>query len=153
MSLILATGTNLGNKKENLELVKQVLSKDFELIAQSQIFESAAVEYLNQPNFYNQVLEFKLPKLSPIEVLNFILQTEKNLGRVRDIDKGPRIIDIDIIFWGLENINEPGLTVPHPSWHERSFVVRPLQQLPFFKTLEKCFKIPSAFNVEAIPIK
>jgi 2-amino-4-hydroxy-6-hydroxymethyldihydropteridine diphosphokinase len=153
MSLILATGTNLGNKKENLELVKQVLSKDFELIAQSQIFESAAVEYINQPNFYNQVLEFKLPKLSPIEVLSFILETEKNLGRVRDIDKGPRIIDIDIIFWGLENINEPGLTVPHPNWHERSFVVRPLQQLPFFKTLEKCFKIPSAFNVEAIPIK
>lgn len=152
MSLILATGTNLGNKKENLELVKEVLSKDFELVAQSQIFESAAVEYLNQPNFYNQVLEFKLPKLSPIKVLNLILETEKNLGRVRDIDKGPRIIDIDIIFWGLENIKEPGLTVPHPSWHERSFVVRPLQQLPFFKTLEKCFKIPNAFNVEALPI-
>lgn len=152
MSLIIATGSNLGNKLEQLELAKKRLMKFYELIAQSEVFESEAVDYLDQPDFYNQVLEFKLPDEDPVLTLKKLLQIEKEFGRVRDIDKGPRTIDIDIIFWGTEHISQPGLTVPHPSWDQRSFVVRPLQQLPFFKTLEKCFKIPTEFEIEAKPI-
>ncbi len=152
MSLIIATGSNIGDKLQNLELVKERLKKEFNFIAQSDVFESEAVDYLDQPDFYNQVLEFQIPNESPSNVLKSLLDIEKEFGRVRDIDKGPRTIDIDIIFWSTEHINETGLTVPHPSWSERSFVVRPLQQLPFFQTLEKCFKIPSEFKIEAKPI-
>lgn len=152
MSLIIATGSNLGNRLEHLQCAKEELAKFFDLIAESKVFESDAVDYIDQPGFYNQTLEFKIPNSKPTVVLTKLLEIEKEFGRVRDIDKGPRTIDIDIIFWGTENINEPGLTVPHPSWQDRSFVVRPLQQLPFFQTLEKCFKIPTTFVVEAKPI-
>lgn len=152
MSLIIATGSNIGNKLEHLSQVKERLTKEYIFIAESEVFESEAVDYSDQPDFYNQVLEFQIPKKTPLEVLKMLLAIEKEFGRVRDIDKGPRTIDIDIIFWNTEQINQPGLTVPHPSWSERSFVVRPLQQLPFFQTLEKCFKIPSTFTIEAKPI-
>jgi 2-amino-4-hydroxy-6-hydroxymethyldihydropteridine diphosphokinase len=154
MSLIIATGSNLGDRLSNLNFAKEKLTEHFELIACSEIFESIAVDYLNQPDFYNQVLEFQLPKnKSPQQTLELLLAIETGFGRVRTIDKGPRTIDIDIIFWGLENIVADNLCVPHKSWQERSFVVRPLQQLPFFQTLQKCFKIPRNFTVEASPIK
>lgn len=152
MSLIIATGSNIGDKLKNLEQVTNRLKEEFDFIAQSEVFESEAVDYFDQPDFYNQVLEFQIPSEQPIQVLEKLLAIEKEFGRVRNIDKGPRTIDIDIIFWNTEHIRETGLTVPHPSWSERSFVVRPLQQLPFFQTLEKCFKIPTEFKVEAKPI-
>jgi 2-amino-4-hydroxy-6-hydroxymethyldihydropteridine diphosphokinase len=153
MSLIIATGSNLNDRLLNLNLVKKKLSEHFDLIAQSEVFESKAVDYLDQPDFFNQMLEFKIPNLSPKEVLDKALSIEKEFGRIRNIDKGPRIIDIDIIFWGLETINDTNLKIPHPHWDKRSFVVLPLQQLPFFQTLKKCFKIPTEFEINAYPIK
>lgn len=152
MSLIIATGSNIGDRLQNLNFAKEKLKTVFKFIAESEVFESEAVDYLDQPDFYNQLLEFEIPDTEPLLVLEKILEIEKDHGRVRDIDKGPRTIDIDIIFWSTEHISKPGLNVPHPSWSERSFVVRPLQQLPFFKTLEKCFKIPTEFKVDAKPI-
>ena len=80
------------------------------------------------------------------------LEIEKKFGRTREILRGPRLIDIDIIFWGLEKIQTQQVVIPHPRWMDRSFVVRPLQELPFFKTLEKCFTIPKSFEVEAFPV-
>ena len=153
MSLVIATGSNLLNKIDNLNLAKKLLRDQYTFIAESEIFESMAVDYTAQPDFYNQLLEFKIPKDNPDEVMSELLNIEKQLGRIRGIDKGPRIIDIDIIFWGTEKYQTDSVTIPHVSWDQRSFVVRPLQQLPFFKTIEKCFKIPQAFNVEAKPIK
>ena len=152
MSLILATGSNLGDKGEHLELAKLELSKHFQFIEQSQVFTSKAVDYEDQPDFLNQVLEFQIPKLSPQETMRLILDIEKSLGRVRNIDKGPRTVDIDILFWGLEKINKSNLTIPHPRWQDRSFVVLPLQQLPFFQTIKKSFIIPSKFENSAYPV-
>lgn len=152
MSLIIATGSNIGDSLQHLEEAKQILSQKFELIAASRVYVSKAVDYENQPDFFNQVLEFRIPALSPHQVMNELLAIEKSLGRNRNIPKGPRTIDLDIIFWGLDTINEPALTIPHPRWSERSFVVKPLQELPFFQTIEKCFTIPRSFNVDASPI-
>jgi 2-amino-4-hydroxy-6-hydroxymethyldihydropteridine diphosphokinase len=153
MSLIIATGSNLKNKLENLEKAKLNLQKHFNLIFESEVFQSEAVDYTAQPDFYNQVLEFQIPSMGKDEVMKLLLRIELDMGRVRDFDKGPRTIDIDILFWGIEDYKSELLTLPHPRWSKRSFVVRPLQQLPFFKTLEKCFKIPHTFDVEAKPIK
>lgn len=153
MSLIIATGSNLGDKKENLKKAKDEISKIFKFIAESEVFVSEAVDYQNQPDFYNQVLEYEVPNDAPKQVLNTLLKIENKFGRVRNIDKGPRTVDIDIIFWGLDSINVEGLTIPHVSWANRSFIVRPMQQLPFFQSLKKCFRIPSKFKVEAKPIK
>ena len=152
MSLILATGSNLGDKGEHLQQALEELSIHFKFIASSDVYKSAAVDYVNQPDFLNQVLEFELPNLSPRETIKLILEIEKKLGRVRNIDKGPRTVDIDIIFWNTKKINEPDLIIPHPRWQDRSFVVLPLQQLPFFKTIQKTFIIPSTFNNSAEPV-
>lgn len=153
MSLIIATGSNIGDSKSNLQEARAELEKHFTLTAQSRIYTSAAVDYLNQPDFFNQVLEFQIPKqYAPEDVMDLLLKIELSMGRKRDISKGPRTIDIDMIFWGLTEINTPLLTVPHPRWSQRSFIVYPLQELPFFKTIEKCFTIPKSFDVEALPI-
>lgn len=152
MSLIIATGSNLLNPIQNLNRAKSILGQTLTLIAESRIYRSAAVDYLDQPDFFNQVLEFQIPDQSPEEIMRWLLETEKTMGRSRDIDKGPRIIDMDIIFWGLETHHTKILQVPHPRWVERSFVIHPLQELPFFKTIEKCFTIPRSFKVEAFPV-
>lgn len=152
MSLIVATGSNIGDSAAILKEAENRLAETFGLIAASRIYVSKAVEYENQPDFFNQVLELRLPKLSPSETMKLLLEIEKEFGRNRDIPKGPRTLDLDIIFWEMQNINEPALIVPHPRWMERSFVVKPLQELPFFKTIEKCFTIPKTFTVDASPI-
>ena len=153
MSLILATGSNIGDKPDSLARAKKLLSEEFILLAESRIYTSPAVEYLNQPDFYNQVLEFEIPNFFPQEALKKINSIEHILGRTRDIDKGPRTIDIDIIFWGLSSLNEESLQIPHPSWEQRSFVVHPLCELPYFQTIQKHFIIPSTFNNSAKPVE
>jgi 2-amino-4-hydroxy-6-hydroxymethyldihydropteridine diphosphokinase len=152
MSLIIATGSNQGDSLHFLNEAKKLLSQNFQFIAASRVYRSAAVDYTNQPDFFNQVLEFALPALSAEKVMTELLKIEQDLGRTRKISRGPRTIDIDIIFWGLENYNSEHLTVPHPRWAERSFVVRPLKELPFFQTIEKCFTIPKSFEIEATPV-
>lgn len=152
MSLILASGTNQGDLSQNLKTALFHLQKHFNLIEASRVYRSAAVDYMEQPDFLNQVMEFEIPKNTPDEVMKILLGIERIMGRERDIPKGPRIIDLDIIFWGLENFNTQHVIIPHPAWQERSFVVQPLKELPFFQTIQKCFTIPESFNVEAYPL-
>lgn len=152
MSLIIATGSNIGESLKTLAKAKNVLQDHFEFIAASRVYSSRAVDYIGQPDFFNQVLEFKLPSLLPLEVMNQLLEIEKLFGRTRETPKGPRTLDLDIIFWDQISLNENGLIIPHPRWIERSFVVRPLSELPFFKSIEKCFTIPKSFDVEASPV-
>lgn len=153
MSLIIATGSNIGDSENILKEASVELSHHFVLIAASRIYQSKAIEYENQPDFFNQVLEFQIPALSPEQTMKKLLEIEQNFGRNRNIPKGPRTLDLDIIFWNLDVINSQHLTVPHPRWNERSFVVKPLSELPFFQTVEKCFTIPKTFSVDAFPIR
>jgi 2-amino-4-hydroxy-6-hydroxymethyldihydropteridine diphosphokinase len=144
--LVIALGSNLGDKKNNLENAIELIGRHFIINAKSRIYHSPAIEYTDQPDFYNQVIECELPQTSAESVLNKLLSIEQTMGRVRNISKGPRIIDIDIIFFGKEVHNRPELIVPHPAWKERSFVVYPLQELPCFQSIKKCFIIPMTFN-------
>jgi 2-amino-4-hydroxy-6-hydroxymethyldihydropteridine diphosphokinase len=152
MSLIIATGSNIGESVHILNSAKMKLLEEYQLVSDSRIYVSKAVEYENQPDFFNQVLEFKLPNLPPQDVMQKLLKLEQEFGRNRDIPKGPRTLDLDIIFYGLASINSDALIVPHPRWTERSFVVKPFMELPFFKTIEKCFTIPKTFTVDATPV-
>jgi 2-amino-4-hydroxy-6-hydroxymethyldihydropteridine diphosphokinase len=152
MSLIIATGSNQGDSLTILKQARDLVEFKYGLIAESRVYKSQAIEYENQPDFFNQVLELPLPSLAPSDIMQELLTIEQSFGRNRDIPKGPRTLDLDIIFWGFEQINKPALEIPHPRWHERSFVVKPLQELPFFQTIEKCFTIPKSFNVDAFPI-
>ena len=153
MSLILATGSNLGNKEENLANAKKELSLSLNIIGQSKIYKSKAVDYLDQPSFLNQVLEFERPSIEPKKLMEKLLLIESQLGRERKIKSGPRIIDIDILFLGLEKVNQLNLTIPHPKLFERSFVLLPLKEVPFYKTLKKHFKFPSNIQNDAMPIE
>lgn len=146
MSLIISTGSNIGERKKYLQLAKEKLQENYELIEESNVYESPAVDYLNQPDFLNQVLCFELPVENPQNVLSNLLRIEKDMGRKRDIDKGPRTLDLDILFWGLEHIKEPHLAIPHPRLFQRSFIVKPLQELTVFSQLKKHFSFPNKFD-------
>jgi len=152
MSLVVSTGSNLGNRQGHLSQAKEYLCKYYTLEEESGIYESPAVDYLAQPDFLNQVLVFKLPNQAPKEVILNILAIEKELGRVRDIDKGPRTVDIDILFWDREEIDIEGLQVPHPRLFQRSFIVLPLKELKIFPYLSESFNFPVSFKNKAWPL-
>ena len=152
MSLIIATGSNIGNKIENLSKGKASLLKHFELISESRIYESQAVDYTNQPSFLNQVLEFKIPDLKPDSIMKLLIKLEIELGRKKTIDKGPRNIDLDILFIGLDKIETTILKVPHPRLFERSFVLLPLKEINFYSVLNKFFKFPNNTPHTATPL-
>ncbi|MGE3611243.1 MAG: 2-amino-4-hydroxy-6-hydroxymethyldihydropteridine diphosphokinase [Bacteriovoracaceae bacterium] len=152
MSLIIATGSNQGNSQHFLNEAKKKLCQHFNLIAESRVYHSRAVDYEDQPDFLNQLLEFNLPALLPEDVLKILLKIEKDMGRIRNIPKGPRTIDIDIVFWGCEKFDSDILTIPHPRWFERAFIVKPLHELPYFRVLQNHFSIPSNFSHDAMPI-
>ena len=137
MSLVLALGSNLGDRKNYLSQALEKLQESFSLIHQSRVYESIPIEYENQPDFLNQVVEFESPQIDPHQTLKVILAVEAQLGRHRLIPKGPRVIDIDIIFFDFQIINSPHLSVPHPQWSRRSFVFLPLQELPFWMKLQQ----------------
>jgi 2-amino-4-hydroxy-6-hydroxymethyldihydropteridine diphosphokinase len=150
--MFIATGSNLGDRTHNLVAAKNLLATHFHLIQESRIYESPAVDYLNQPDFYNQVLEFKLPTLSAEKVMQLLLDTEKQMGRNRDIPKGPRIIDLDILFFGDLHIETELIHIPHPRLFLRSFVVLPLSELPGFKLLQQKYNFRFEFTNSASPL-
>jgi 2-amino-4-hydroxy-6-hydroxymethyldihydropteridine diphosphokinase len=132
MSLILALGTNLGNKILNIRRAHIILSQYFNIIHQSKVYRSEPVDFLAQPEFLNQVVECSVPKLTPRETLQLIKRIELQMGSIKYIFKGPRIIDIDIIFWDNLELKTSDLIIPHPSWQQRDFVKNPLKELPFY---------------------
>ncbi len=149
--VVLATGSNIGDSVSLLKNAIKFLSEELHFLESSNIYKSKAVDYLNQPDFYNQVLCFETDK-SPQDLLYFTSTIENRLGRSRLIDKGPRTIDIDILFYELEVIDQHNLIIPHPRLFQRSFVVLPLKELEIFKILEKHFSFPSHFDNNAYPI-
>lgn len=152
MPLIIATGSNLLEREEHLNWAREKLSSHFQILAQSRLYRSPAVDYEAQPEFLNQVLQFSLPWQRPADVMQLLLNLEQERGRIREIAQGPRTLDLDILFWGTDFIQSTTLVTPHPRWKQRSFVVRPLSELPFWHLIEKCFTIPKSFDVEAFPL-
>ena len=98
MSVILAIGSNLNDRISHLDFAKNEIKKHYKIIAQSKIYETIAVDYENQPDFLNQLIEIETPDKDPHEILSTVLNIELLRGRTREIDKGPRTLDIDIIF-------------------------------------------------------
>lgn len=152
MPLIIATGSNLNDKRGSLEEAKTTLATHFTLIEESRVYVSKAVDYENQPDFYNQVLVFKTPEIEPNDLMTKLLDIESTLGRTREVLRGPRTIDIDILF--LDDIisNTDHLTLPHPRLFDRSFVVLPLMELASFKELSKRYEFKTNFDNTASPL-
>jgi 2-amino-4-hydroxy-6-hydroxymethyldihydropteridine diphosphokinase len=96
-----------------------------QLLARSRLYRTAPVGYVDQPDFVNACALVET-KLAPRALLAALLDLERRHGRVRHIPNGPRTLDLDIVLYGDEVIDEPGLKIPHPRAHERAFVLVPL---------------------------
>lgn len=142
MSVIIAIGSNLDDRLSHLNYAIDELEKKFSIVAISKIYETSAVDYKNQPDFLNQLIELEVPELKPESFLEELMSIEAKRGRQRIIDKGPRTLDIDIIFWKLDSINTDKLNIPHPRWHQRSFICKPLLELPYHQKIQEMYNIP-----------
>jgi len=124
----LGLGTNLGNQKENLNKALEAISLKMSISKQSSLYETTAWGYTEQPNFLNQVIQVETD-LSLLRLLNFLKKTEVKLGRVENFRYGPRLIDIDILFYDDLVITTSRLQIPHPMLPERAFVLVPLNEI------------------------
>ena len=141
----IALGSNIGDRAANLRSATTRLSQilGIAITKQATPIETPAVGGpADSPPYLNSVVGVETT-LQPRDVLNALLQIESDLGRVRRIRWEPRVIDLDLILYGNEIINDPGLTVPHPRLHERRFVLHPLAEIApniFHPTLNKTMR-------------
>ncbi len=125
----LLTGGNLGDRVKNMELCNFLVEKACGKInKKSSLYETAAWGKTDQPDFLNQVMLIDTV-LTPEDLLRVLLMVEKEMGRHRGEKYGPRIIDIDILLYNDEVINEPRLKIPHPRMQDRRFVLEPMNEI------------------------
>lgn len=124
-------GANLGDRAATLRRAVELLAGEagVDVVAVSELRETDPVGVVDQPRFLNGAAMVET-SLSPRELLDVLLRIERSLGRVRDGTRwGPRTIDLDLLLYGAEEVEEPGLQVPHPRLHERLFALVPLAEL------------------------
>ena len=124
-------GANLGEREGALRAALAALdaTEGIDVVAVSTFRETDPVDYLDQPRFLNAAAALETT-LAPRELLDALLEVERSLGRTREGPRfGPRTIDLDLLLYGDESLDEPGLTVPHPRLHGRAFVLEPLAEL------------------------
>jgi len=123
-SAYLSLGSNIGDREANLRAAVERLAP----VRQSPVYETEPVDYLAQRWFLNMVVEIETD-LFPRQLLTRTQKIERELGRIRGIPKGPRTIDIDILFYAAAVIDTPELQIPHPRIAARRFVLAPLADL------------------------
>jgi 2-amino-4-hydroxy-6-hydroxymethyldihydropteridine diphosphokinase len=125
----LGLGSNLGDRLANLTRAIALLDTDpgVHVASASRVYETAPVGP-PQPDYLNMVVAVRT-SIAARELLARCLAVEEEMGRVRAQRWGPRVIDVDLLTFGREDIDEPGLQVPHPRMHERGFVLAPLLEL------------------------
>jgi 2-amino-4-hydroxy-6-hydroxymethyldihydropteridine diphosphokinase len=127
-TVYLALGTNLGDRPANLRAAVDSLPPAVNFLAGSPVYETPPWGLTDQPAFLNMAVRGETA-LPPLELLRRLKQLEVSLGRQPGVRWGPRLIDIDILFYDDLVIDQPGLIVPHPRLHERAFVLVPLADL------------------------
>jgi 2-amino-4-hydroxy-6-hydroxymethyldihydropteridine diphosphokinase len=124
----LALGTNIGDREGNLQTAKAAMQPKVTILEESPIYVTPPWGYLDQPDFLNQVIAVTT-RLAPVSLLRFLKQIEKTMGREKLIQNGPRLIDLDILFYGNRVVDEGNLQIPHPRMPGRAFVLVPLNDL------------------------
>jgi 2-amino-4-hydroxy-6-hydroxymethyldihydropteridine diphosphokinase len=156
----LSLGSNVGDRSANLNAAIERIASLGKVIAISSFYETEPVEFAAQPWFLNCAVALDTEKM-PRQLLAAILDIEKEMGRRRVQKKGPRTLDIDILLFGNSTIKAKGLTIPHPSMHERRFVLAPLAEIapearhPVFKRTigELRDLLPAGQTVKRLPKK
>ena len=139
-SIYLSLGSNIGNREKNLKLALKELSEILRIKKISSIYETEPLLYQKQENFLNIVVEVSYFDEAE-SLLKNIKAIEKKMGREATLRFGPRIIDIDIIFFNEQEINDESLTIPHKEWKNRLFVIAPLYEVLDRKIEESKFNI------------
>ena len=123
-------GANLGPREETLRRAVELLGRadGVEVVGVSELRETDPVGVVDQPPFLNGAVSIDTT-LSPRALLDLLLEIERSLGRVRGERWGPRVVDLDLLVYGNELVDEPGLHVPHPHVHERRFALEPLAEI------------------------
>jgi 2-amino-4-hydroxy-6-hydroxymethyldihydropteridine diphosphokinase len=125
----LSLGTNLGNPEENLNrAIMKIRENGCVVEKQSSFIKTAPYGVIDQPDFLNCVIKISTDK-TPFELLDTLLSIEQDMGRIRREKWGPRIIDIDILFYDDLIIDTENLKIPHPDLHNRLFVLKPLNEI------------------------
>ena len=132
MRAYVGLGSNLGEREATLWKALEGLgaTEGIEVVAVSSFRETDPVGVVDQPRFVNGAAALET-SLRPRELLERLLDVERSLGRDRAVEErwGPRTLDLDLLLYGGETIDEPGLEVPHPRLAERAFVLEPLLEL------------------------
>lgn len=125
----LSIGSNMGDRAANLRGAIGLIEKNIGKIAKkSHVYETQPWGEPNQESFYNQVVMINT-SLEPRDMLEKISRIEREMGRERKEKWGPRIIDIDILFYGKRVVRDKGLEIPHPELHNRGFVLVPMMEI------------------------
>ncbi|WP_145477379.1 2-amino-4-hydroxy-6-hydroxymethyldihydropteridine diphosphokinase [Staphylococcus warneri] len=126
----LGLGSNIGDRVHQLQQAIRIIDQYqyIDVTSISPIYETEPVGYTDQPQFLNLCIEIETT-LNPQELLKRCLETEEALHRVRKIRWGPRTLDVDILLYGNEIIEEDNLIIPHPRMTERAFVLIPLNDI------------------------
>ena len=126
--VVVALGSNMGDRLANLRSGLSALTDAVAVEAVSSVYESKAADYLEQPDFLNAVVR-GVTRLTPGGLLAVLMSAEAEAGRRRTVPRGPRQLDLDLIFYGDRVIRSDTLTVPHPRWSGRAFVCVPLLEV------------------------
>lgn len=124
----LSLGSNLGHREANIKSALKMLGQEARIIKVSSLYETEPVGYKDQPWFLNLVCVVET-ELAPQALLKFVKAVERKLGRKSTRRFGPRVIDIDILFYHDLVLDSPDLTIPHPRLAERAFVLVPLKEI------------------------
>jgi 2-amino-4-hydroxy-6-hydroxymethyldihydropteridine diphosphokinase len=129
MKYFLSLGSNLGNRGKNLKQALSFLENEcVEIIQSSSVYETQPVDLPSQPWFYNQVVEIEVG-IDPQGLLSLVKRIEQKMGRIPEVQKGPRIIDMDILLAENMVIHTKELKIPHPSLDRRNFVLIPFSEM------------------------
>lgn len=124
----LALGTNLGDRLANLHAASAALAPEMRVVAASPVYETEPWGYADQPCFLNMALRVET-ELAPLDLLRCLKETEARLGRIPNFRNGPRLIDLDILFYDNLVLETADLVIPHPRLPERAFVLVPLAEI------------------------
>ena len=128
-TVYLSLGSNMGDRAAMLrQAVESLPGAGVEVVRTSSVYETEPVELRDQNWFLNMAVECRTG-LFPLQLLRRLKKIEASLGRKRTVPKGPRTIDIDIVFYGRAVMGTPALEIPHPRFRERRFVLAPLAEL------------------------
>ena len=152
--IYLSTGSNIGDRAQNLGKAIANLSPKVCSLLKSSIYETEPWGYVDQPAFLNQVFKASTD-LEPFELLAFLKEIEVSMGRQETFRFGPRVIDIDILFYDELVLETPSLIIPHPRIAERAFVLVPLAEIApdlrhpvFNKTAQELRTFVDATSIE-----